>query len=228
VSQAKVSVIGAFRLSEEGDPECSIDVGKGPGRRTQWLGVKLSNVEKDCPGLGAAPEEPEGTDRKSRSEWYRACSEYARALREHPNYKDVVSRFVESQQSEPQPGLAERMWIYRDRLCRVEPLGPRDDATERLLVKHHVLRQEQHYEKIRREVEAFENMEKLEGVSREPIPQGVRLFVWQRDKGQCVKCNRREKLEFDHIIPIASGGSSTERNVQLLCESCNRSKGATI
>jgi 5-methylcytosine-specific restriction endonuclease McrA len=30
------------------------------------------------------------------------------------------------------------------------------------------------------------------------------------------------------IIPVISGGSSTERNVQLLCEPCNRSKGATI
>jgi 5-methylcytosine-specific restriction endonuclease McrA len=35
-------------------------------------------------------------------------------------------------------------------------------------------------------------------------------------------------LEFDHIIPVTSGGSSTERNVQLLYESCNRSKGSTI
>ncbi|MGH9199405.1 MAG: HNH endonuclease [Acidimicrobiia bacterium] len=34
--------------------------------------------------------------------------------------------------------------------------------------------------------------------------------------------------EFDHIIPLATGGSNTERNVQLLCESCNRQKGARI
>lgn len=71
-------------------------------------------------------------------------------------------------------------------------------------------------------------MEKLQGVSREPIPDSVRLFVWQRDKGQCVKCGSQERLEFDHIIPLAAGGSNTERNIQLLCGACNRSKGATI
>jgi 5-methylcytosine-specific restriction endonuclease McrA len=109
-----------------------------------------------------------------------------------------------------------------------EPEELRDRETEVLLVKHYVLRQERNYEKVRREVEALENLTKLEGVKREPIPDSVRLFVWQRDKGQCVKCGSRERLEFDHIIPIIAGGSNTERNIQLLCESCNRSKGATV
>ncbi len=71
-------------------------------------------------------------------------------------------------------------------------------------------------------------MEKLEDFAREPIPDSVRLFVWQRDQGCCVKCGSQERLEFDHIIPIVAGGSNTDRNIQLLCESCNRSKGATI
>lgn len=63
---------------------------------------------------------------------------------------------------------------------------------------------------------------------RESIPDDVKLFVWQRDGGRCVKCGSQEKLEFDHIIPISKGGSNTARNIQLLCEKCNRSKGAEI
>lgn len=60
------------------------------------------------------------------------------------------------------------------------------------------------------------------------IPAAVKLAVWRRDEGQCVLCKSREKLEYDHIIPISKGGSNTERNIQLLCEPCNRSKAANI
>ena len=38
----------------------------------------------------------------------------------------------------------------------------------------------------------------------------------------------RDRLEFDHIIPVSKGGSNTARNLELRCETCNRRKGATI
>ena len=122
-------------------------------------------------------------------------------------------------------------WAYRDYVVEVksyEPEAVREEQKEALIVKHFILRRERDYERIRREVEALENLEKLDRLPREPIPEGVRLLVWQRDGGQCVKCGSRERLEFDHIIPLVAGGSNTERNIQLLCEACNRSKGSTI
>ncbi len=64
--------------------------------------------------------------------------------------------------------------------------------------------------------------------NRPPIPESVRIFVWRRDQGKCVQCGSNERLEFDHIIPVIEGGSSTERNVQLLCEPCNRRKSDSI
>lgn len=63
---------------------------------------------------------------------------------------------------------------------------------------------------------------------RKAIPTAVRLEVWQRDRGRCVECESQNSLEFDHIIPIALGGSNTARNIQLLCETCNRRKGASL
>ncbi len=63
---------------------------------------------------------------------------------------------------------------------------------------------------------------------REPISDKVKIFVWNRDGGKCVNCGSNEKLEYDHIIPLSKGGSNTARNIQLLCENCNRSKGANI
>lgn len=63
---------------------------------------------------------------------------------------------------------------------------------------------------------------------REAIPRAAQREVWQRDGGQCVECATREKLCFDHIVPFSRGGSNTVRNIQLLCERCNSSKGNRI
>lgn len=60
------------------------------------------------------------------------------------------------------------------------------------------------------------------------ISSSVKIAVWRRDEGKCVQCGSKEKLEYDHIIPISKGGSNTDRNVQLLCEKCNREKHAKI
>jgi len=63
---------------------------------------------------------------------------------------------------------------------------------------------------------------------RLPIPADVKILVWKRDEGRCVNCGSQTNLEFDHIIPVSKGGSNTARNIQLLCESCNRKKSKNI
>jgi len=57
------------------------------------------------------------------------------------------------------------------------------------------------------------------------IPSAVKLQVWKRDKGCCVKCGSKENLHFDHIIPYSQGGSSREaENIQILCSKHNLAK----
>ncbi len=63
---------------------------------------------------------------------------------------------------------------------------------------------------------------------RQSIPERVRHEVWRRDEGRCVECGSQENLEFDHIIPVSKGGANTARNLQLLCQSCNRAKSDKI
>lgn len=63
---------------------------------------------------------------------------------------------------------------------------------------------------------------------RQPIPEAVRHEVWRRDQGRCVDCGSREQLEFDHIIPVSEGGSSTARNLELRCAVCNGRKSDQI
>lgn len=61
------------------------------------------------------------------------------------------------------------------------------------------------------------------------IPSAVKLEVWKRDKGQCVLCEARENLHFDHIIPFSKGGTSlTAKNIQLMCARHNLQKHDSI
>lgn len=74
----------------------------------------------------------------------------------------------------------------------------------------------------------FGSVDSLPIRDRQPIPDDVKIYVWQRDNGRCAICGSQENLEYDHIIPVSKGGSNTERNIQLLCEKHNRSKGANL
>ena len=65
---------------------------------------------------------------------------------------------------------------------------------------------------------------KVSTYEREPIPKAVQQEVWRRDGARCVQCQSQERLEYDHMIPVSKGGSNTARNIQLLCERCNRVK----
>lgn len=61
------------------------------------------------------------------------------------------------------------------------------------------------------------------------IPAAVRRAVWQRDRGQCTfrsdqgrRCEARDRLEFDHELPVARGGGSTAGNFRLRCRAHNQ------
>ena len=43
---------------------------------------------------------------------------------------------------------------------------------------------------------------------------------------KCVYCSGTENLTVDHIKPVSRGGSDEINNLQILCKSCNSSKGA--
>jgi 5-methylcytosine-specific restriction endonuclease McrA len=67
--------------------------------------------------------------------------------------------------------------------------------------------------------------------SRDPrhIPAEVRRAVVARDEGRCTfvgdhghRCETRDALQFDHIVPVARGGASTEDNLRLRCRAHNQ------
>jgi hypothetical protein len=65
------------------------------------------------------------------------------------------------------------------------------------------------------------------------VPAQVRRAVWERDARRCTfvtpsghRCDARRLLEFDHIVPVARGGPSTETNVRLRCRAHNQEAAA--
>jgi len=64
--------------------------------------------------------------------------------------------------------------------------------------------------------------------SNRTVTKEVRDSVWRRDEGKCTQCGSNKKLELDHIIPHSKGGSNSYRNIQLLCQECNREKSDSI
>lgn len=46
--------------------------------------------------------------------------------------------------------------------------------------------------------------------------------------GACLGCGTTDRVEVDHIIPIARGGKTEVGNLQPLCRACNASKGAKL
>lgn len=51
--------------------------------------------------------------------------------------------------------------------------------------------------------------------------QAVRRRVLERDDYSCVLCHRRTRLECDHIVPLADGGSDDMCNLRTLCRWCH-------
>ncbi|MDQ0865708.1 HNH endonuclease [Arthrobacter globiformis] len=63
---------------------------------------------------------------------------------------------------------------------------------------------------------------------RRPIPEDVKVYVLNRDAGSCRACGSTAEIQYDHIIPLAMGGSNNAENLQILCGPCNRSKSAGL
>ncbi|MBI5842202.1 MAG: HNH endonuclease [Chloroflexi bacterium] len=113
-------------------------------------------------------------------------------------------------------------WIFKGNVYKITEILSEEHI--RLLVIDAFNRERNELEGLKQQHEG--NVEEHSG--RIPIPESVRIEVWRRDGGKCVKCGSRVNLEFDHIIPVSKGGSNTARNIELLCEKHNRSKGAKI
>jgi len=134
----------------------------------------------------------------------------------HENDSDIELDFY--------PGNFELVWVFKGFMYDVNPVYSDEEA--RLLILEDFDRERQKFERLKAKFDESPAQETI--YERPRITENVRIEVWRRDGGKCARCGSRERLEYDHIVPISRGGSNTARNIELLCEQCNRSKSNNI
>ena len=115
-------------------------------------------------------------------------------------------------------------WLYQNTVYEVT--GGHSDEEKKLLILEFADRDRRKFERLKNKFSGKKSEEVK--YDRTRIPEEVRIAVWRRDQGRCARCGNRENLEYDHIVPVSKGGGNTERNIELLCQDCNRAKGNRI
>ena len=68
------------------------------------------------------------------------------------------------------------------------------------------------------------------------IPKWLGRAIYFRDQGRCQCCGKDvsgllhldNKIHYDHVLPLARGGTNDPTNFQLLCDACNLTKSARV
>lgn len=135
---------------------------------------------------------------------------------------------------EAQAPLEERrwLWLYREAIWVTSRNPRRESETAEVVlrIKAAQFKEDEELKRLREQVANLEAVETLRNGTRirTPIPDDVKLVVWSRDGGACIKCGTREQLQFDHVIPHSRGGSDAAENIQILCRPCNLAKSASL
>ena len=53
-----------------------------------------------------------------------------------------------------------------------------------------------------------------------------RAYLFEREKGCCIYCGSKGKMEIEHVIPRSRGGTDSLNNLVLSCHECNQAKGS--
>ena len=92
--------------------------------------------------------------------------------------------------------------------------------------RHGAVGSVQHSPALERHLAALSCFGAVPGSRSRYIPATVKREVWRRDQGCCSyvdrdsgrRCGSRYRLEIDHIVPFALGGSAEPGNLRLRCE----------
>jgi hypothetical protein len=177
-------------------------------RNVDWLKMFLTE------NLVLSQTEPICLDQKEHT-WYLTAWHYR--VSDRDTMANRKNRFISKKSYDD-------VWLYQDVIYGINGEHSRDE--QKLLILEYADKERRKFERLKNKFSAKQSEElKYE---RARIPEEVRIAVWRRDQGRCARCGNRENLEYDHIVPVSKGGGNTERNIELLCQDCNRAKGNRI
>ncbi len=139
--------------------------------------------------------------------------------------KGAMDAIAAAQQTTPVPLVQDgrrTLWYFLDRFYWDDDGLDADDIKALVLQRRRRLQQK---------VQTARSMLSAEAAgrpARAPIPSELRRAVFERDGGRCVECGSNFDLQYDHVLPVALGGATTLKNLQLLCAECNRRKSDTL
>lgn len=167
--------------------------------RLEQDGAVLIYERHDVPRTAKTPE-PKQLDQPLRT--------LARALTQNGRFHEAAQS-AKAKESKPEKvrvykKLYKGIWAYNGTFDLVDSWQKQTSA--RTVFKFKL-------EAIEEESTVVLNGQKLDS-RRRVVPSSVKLEVWKRDKGRCVKCGVEDELHFDHILPFSKGGTSnTAENI---------------
>jgi 5-methylcytosine-specific restriction endonuclease McrA len=147
-----------------------------------------------------------------------------RALMQSTEAMPLLAGVVAKESVFHQPPVSGRHYWLFQHSCYFETEGLEPEAVRALLI----MRQRRQERQVDRAKSYAALASSPSPGKRQAIPTDVKILVWERDSGQCVRCGATTELQFDHVIPVALGGGNSPDNLQVLCGRCNRLKRDTI
>ncbi len=207
------------------------EVETSPEDRQHWAELRslwnqLKNVRSPLPPFHALPQLGHAIVRGKLS-----GNNYASFVHSwRPEYDEPerlhsrIQEALEQSKIDPVELTVVGFWLFKNNCYSIQ--GHCGVEEKKLLVLEEFDKERRHFEHLYHKHKSMGS--DTNPLGRPRVPETVRIEVWRRDRGQCSRCGSRENLEYDHIVPLAKGGNNTARNIELLCEKCNRSKADKI
>lgn len=165
--------------------------------------------------------DPEERKARRKAQMAAAQAKYKAANREKLNERQRIARKANPEKQ------AQRMREYRARrpdvIAAIEARRVRSPEARAAFNAYRIQWAKKNPAKL------SEYAHKRSGVRVARLPSGTieRIGLAQRWKCACCSSSlKRTRYHKDHIVPLALGGAHIPTNIQLLCPSCNLSKGA--